>query len=137
MDDEELTPSWYPYESGATVGQRGPEGGAVLSDEELGDPDDPEDADARLTLERGENFHTVVANLYGGWLYLACERTTEADARSAYEALRGELEKLTALIPMDDERDIPTKVKALLQSAAEVESRFASPDRKPTVSLTR
>jgi hypothetical protein len=29
--------AWYPYENGGTVGGRGPEGGTIVRDEELGE----------------------------------------------------------------------------------------------------
>lgn len=122
-----MTPEWYAYEGGVTVGKRGPEGGVVLSDEEWGDPDDPEDADARLTLERGLETFSVVANLYGGWLYVVAPRADEASAHAAREELRAELERLSALIPMEDERDVKGKVQVLLSACAEVESRYSLP----------
>ena len=125
MDEEEVTPVWYPYESGATLGQRGPEGGSVLTDEELGNPDDPEDADARLTLERGTDRFSVIANLYGGWLYVIAGRETEEAARAVCEELRADLETLSAMIPMEDDRDVKGKVQALLDSCAEIENKRA------------
>lgn len=111
---------WYPFENGETIGQRGPEGGRVVSDTEFGDPEDPEDADARLTLESdGETYTRTIANLYGGWLYLVVER-------DATEELRAELERLTALIPMEDDRDVDAKVRTLFEELGAVEARYAS-----------
>ncbi|MGC4043852.1 MAG: hypothetical protein QM758_08590 [Armatimonas sp.] len=111
---------WYPFENGETIGHRGPEGGRVVSDEELGDSEDPEDADARLTLESdGENYTRTIANLYGGWMYLVVER-------DVVEELRIELERLSGLIPMEDERDIDGKVRTLLKEIEVFEARYIS-----------
>jgi hypothetical protein len=118
-DDEgdEYAPEWYPYEGGRTLGRTGPEEGIVLRDEELGDPDDEEEADARLTLERGrsgEGGFTLVATLYG-WLYHAHRVEAEEKANSFYEQMRGELENLTELLPYeeDGERVIAEKAARL------------------------
>jgi hypothetical protein len=119
---------WYPYEEGATIHQIGPEGGYVLRDEELGDPEEPEDADVRLTLERGRVENPgffLTANLYGGWLYHVARRDTEAEAVALYDAVKPELVRLAALLPMEDDRDVEGKAKVLLQAAADFEKRFA------------
>jgi hypothetical protein len=109
---------WYPHESGATIGRRGPEGGRVVQDLQLGDPNDPEDADARLTLESdGEGHARTIANLYGGWLYLVIEQ-------DAMQTLQPELERLAALIPWEGERDVETRVRALMQEIEALENRF-------------
>jgi hypothetical protein len=118
---------WYAFESGASIGRRGPEGGRVVLDMELGDPEDPEDADARLTLETdGESVARVIANLYGGWLYLVAERKSEADARTAFDELKPELERLSDLIPVEGDRDIDARVGTLMKEVALVEARFGS-----------
>lgn len=116
---------WYPTEDGETIGRRGPEGGRVIADAELGDPDEPEDADARLTIEReDEGGFCVTAQLYGGWLYLTRRRGGEAEAEALAGALRAEMERLAALVPMEDDRDIAGRVRALNRAVAEVEARW-------------
>ncbi|MBC8103596.1 MAG: hypothetical protein H7Z41_13545 [Cytophagales bacterium] len=125
MDDE--AGSWYSYEGGDTINDLGPEGGYVLRDEELGDPEDLEDADARLTLEQGRADNPgyfLTANLYGGWMYHVVKRSTEAEAATLYEAFKPELVNLAAQIPMDDDRDVPRKVQLLLEAVAAFEQRF-------------
>jgi hypothetical protein len=111
---------WYPHEDGETIGQRGPEGGRVVFDEELGDSEDPEDADARLTVEADDEgrFRTV-ANLYGGWLYLIAEGSVAA-------ALKPELERLAALVPDEDDRDVDQKARMLLRELEAMEVRYGS-----------
>jgi hypothetical protein len=116
---------WYAYEGGASVGVRGPEGGRIVLDLELGLREDPEDADARLTLESSaETAWGVVANLYGGWLYLALEHGSEAEARATFEKLKPELEKVALLIPDEDERGLDEKVATLLAAIASLEADF-------------
>lgn len=121
MNDEDR--AWYPTEGGETIGEMGPEGGTIVADAEWGDPEDTEDADARLTIERDGAAHVLTAQVYGGWLYLTKSFGSLADAERAADALRPDLERLSAMIPMEDERDVPRKVEALLKAAAEVEAR--------------
>ena len=52
-EDEDYEPTWYAYEGGATINEVGPERGLIVRDEEFGDPEDDEEADARVTLEQG------------------------------------------------------------------------------------
>ena len=121
--DEQDEPGWYPTEDGATIGQAGPEGGIIVADEEWGDPEDWEDADARLTVERDGDAFLLTAQVYGGWLYLTRRFGSLADAERAADALRPDLERLSGMIPMEDDRDVPRKVEALLHAAAEIEAR--------------
>lgn len=125
--DEDEGGEWYPYEGGDTLDKIGPEGGFVLRDEEYGDPEDPEDADVRLTLEQGRAENPgffVTANLYGGWMYHVVRRTVEGEADALYDAMKPELEKLAGSIPMEDDRDIQGKVQRLVESVADFERRF-------------
>jgi hypothetical protein len=117
---------WYAYDGGATVGGRGPEGGVVLRDEELGDPDDPEYADARLTLERmtAEDRFAVTAVLYGGWLGHTARFANEAAADSAYDAMSEELENLADLIPDETDKNVEAGVRALNEAAAAFVARY-------------
>ena len=126
--DEDEAGVWYPYEDGDTINDIGPEGGYVLRDEEFGDPDDPEDADIRLTLEQGKADNPgffLTANLYGGWLYQVTKHATEADAAVHYGAAKPELVGLAAMIPMEGDRDVQGKVQKLVDAVADFEKRFA------------
>ncbi|HVK04789.1 MAG TPA: hypothetical protein VM490_15020 [Armatimonadaceae bacterium] len=130
MEDEEILIDWYPYENGATVGKTGPGGGTVRRDEELGAPDDPDYADARLTLEQGsvggEKPFTVTAVIYGGWLLHTVAFATREEADGAFDALQPELEELSDLIPDESDRDIPAGVRALNAAIADFQRRFPS-----------
>jgi len=115
---------WLPYDNGRTVGVYGPEGGFVLRDEEFRDPDEPEDADARLTLEQlpvslagsGPAF-ALTATLYSGWLMHPWRVGDEATARAAFDATKPELAALAAMIPDEDDRDIAARVETLNRAA--------------------
>ncbi len=126
---------WYAYEKGVTVGQAGPEGGMVLRDEEYGDANDAEDADARLTLEKTRTndtsaratthakAFTITANLYGGWMLHVAGFDAEADALRAYDAMKQELETLADLIPDETDRDIDTGMRRLTEAVTAFEER--------------
>ncbi|MBC7807077.1 MAG: hypothetical protein H7145_13110 [Akkermansiaceae bacterium] len=121
---------WYPYESGETMGKRGPAGGRILRDEEWGDVDELEDADARVTLEThpGGDF-TVTANLYGGWVQETARFADEEAASMAYAEAAGELSRLADFIPDEEERDMAGAVETLNREVAAFALRFGG---KPT-----
>ncbi len=127
MDEEQ---TWYPYEGGVTIGKPGPLGGHVTRDEEWGDPEEPEDADARLTLEAVAGGYAVTANLYGGWLQETARFTDEAAALAAHEATREELTRLAALIPDEEDRDLVGAVAHLNREVAVFVARFGG---EPTI----
>ena len=129
----EWTGEWYPYEGGVTLGQIGPAGGYVLRDEEWGDPDDDEDADARVTLEQGRADNPgyfATATLYG-WLHhtqtlpggMNTDRRAAAD--SAYDKMKEAAMGLVALLPYEEDDDVEAKVAVLNGAIADFERRFA------------
>ena len=125
-DEEEFTTVWYPYDGGATVGEVGPEGGMVVRDQELGDPDDDEDADARLTLEQGRAARPgwfLTATLYG-WMFHTHQAADEADAVAKFTQLTEELTALAGLLPYEDDRDVPGKVRRLTEAVQAFEARY-------------
>ena len=112
---EETIELWYPYENGDTIGEVGFDGGIILRDEEYGDPNDAEYADARLTLERGGiglESRRLTANLYG-WLQAQRDYPAEAKALADFDHLKGELSRLADLIPDEDDRTIALQVETL------------------------
>lgn len=122
MDEER---NWYPYESGATTGKRGPAGGRILRDEEWGDADEPEDADARVTLETlTEGGFAVTANLYGGWLQETARFADEENASQAYTKAMAELSDLAEFIPDEDERDMTGAIEKLNGAVASFVAQF-------------
>jgi hypothetical protein len=128
QNDEEYEGEWYPYEEGITINQTGPAGGYVLRDEELGDPEETEDADARLTLEQGRatapGFY-VTATLYG-WMYHTHRTDTAEQGEAAYTETRAELEKMALLIPYEEDgaKNVEKKAALLLAAITTFEGRF-------------
>jgi len=134
--DDEIQRDWIATEGGATIGEPGPEGGRVLADSEWADPDDPEDADARLTLEEdGLGFRTV-AVLYGGWYSRSDWFLNRADADQALETLRNDLEGLATMIPFEGEPDIPERVKVLLDAATQAHEKRLPGAQDPSAART-
>ena len=116
MDDER---SWYPYETGKTLGKRGPAGGRIVRDEEWGDVEEPEDADARITLEQlADGLYTVTVNLYGGWLQETARFDEEGTAITAYQSACNELAQLADLIPDEETRDMERALTLLNDKVA-------------------
>lgn len=127
MDDDSLIGLWYSTDGGRTIDKLGPESGYILRDEELGDPEEPEDADARLTLEQGRVENPgffVTAQLYGGWFFVTVKRSTQADADTLYAELRVALERLAELLPRESDRNVPQKLATLNTAIADLEARF-------------
>lgn len=128
MDDESPQRIWYSTNGGRNIDALGPESGYILRDEELGDPEEPEDADARITLEHGRVENPgffVTAQLYGGWFFVTVHRSTQADVEALYAALRSDLETLAALLPYEGERNMESKLATLNQTIAALEARYS------------
>jgi hypothetical protein len=81
---------WYPFENGATVGQKGSEGGVILRDEE-------HPQEARITLERGGRAapFAVTCGIYGCMLHTRFF-SLEAEATAQYEEMKAALAALLA-----------------------------------------
>ena len=121
---------WYNYDNGKTAGKRGLVDGRILLDAEYGDAEEPEDADARVTLESTADGYAVTANLYGGWLQETARFADEAAARVAFDAAKAQLSDLAALIPDESERNMDTAIASLNTDIATFVSRFGG---KPTL----
>jgi hypothetical protein len=129
QDDDEIAESlWYSTEGGRNIGQLGIESGYILRDEELGDPQEPEDAEARITLEQGRVENPgffVTAQLYGGWLFLTVRRETQPEAEALYDTLRAELERLSGKMPYEGQRDAALLANQVAAEAAALERFYA------------
>ncbi|MFM7320802.1 MAG: hypothetical protein ACKO5K_04665 [Armatimonadota bacterium] len=121
---DEIARDWIPTEEGATIGAPGPEGGRVLADSEWADPEDPEDADARLTIESADEGFRVIGQLYGGWFHRIECFPSLAAAETGAEWFRATLERLAGMIPYEEDRDVPRKVRELIAAA---ESSLTAP----------
>jgi len=128
VTEDEWRAEWYPYESGATKDEIGPAQGYIMRDEELGDPDDSEDADARVTLEQGRAENPgffVTATLYG-WLFHTAYFPNEVEGNAGYETIKVELTALADLIPYEEDgaKRIQEKAQQLTEAVAAFEARY-------------
>ena len=128
-DDNDFAMEWYPYEEGQTINIIGGSNGYILRDEELGDPEDPEAADARVTLEQGraENPGFFVSATLYGWMFHVARFAQDSAGNAAYAAIKEELTTLSALIPYeeDGQKKIQEKAARLTEAVAAFEARFA------------
>ncbi len=135
MNENDAQPIWHAYENGQTIGRRGPEGGTVLSDEELGEdpaapPIDEEGhtQDARLTLERVPNGGLVYSATLYGWMahtHIRPDDTPGTEIEATFAVLKTELARLAALLPYEGDKNVEAKAAALNDAIADFTARFA------------
>ena len=82
---------WRPFDSGATIGQPGCEGGVTVRDEEC-------DAGSRITLERGCGSvpWAVICGIYG-WFFHT--RFLGSQAEAEFTAMQDGLAAILDIIP--------------------------------------
>jgi hypothetical protein len=88
---------WQPFESGGTIGKGGSEIGTIIRDEEHA-------SGARITLERDTPTapFAITCGVYG-WMVHTPFFAVEADAATQFEAMKGPLSEIIAIIlPVDD-----------------------------------
>lgn len=80
--------SWYPFENGVTLGQKGSESGVILRDEE-------HPLEARITLERDAATapFAITCGIYG-WMMHTRFIGLEREACSQYDLMRSALSVL-------------------------------------------
>jgi hypothetical protein len=81
---------WYPFESGATLGQKGSEGGAILRDEE-------HPQEARITFERDTRIapFAITCGIYGCMMHTRFF-SLESEATAQYDSMKIALSELLA-----------------------------------------
>ena len=128
-EEDAIEAQWRPYEEGRTINAIGGANGYILRDEEWGDPEDTEAADARVTLEQGraENPGFFVSAALYGWMFHTARYAQESAGSAAYSAIREELTNLVALIPYEEDgkKRIEEKAATLMEAIAAFEARFA------------
>jgi hypothetical protein len=108
---------WRPFENGATVGQRGSEGGVILRDEEL-------EAGARATLERDCSNGVPIAFTCGiyGWFFHTRFLASEEEAE--LPAMLDGLAAIIDIIPRQDDPDADGKMSAVNEAISRFVDRF-------------
>lgn len=76
--------SWYEFDNGSTIGERGIEGGKIVKDEKF-------DNSARITFEKlSDGHYAITCGVYGAFFHTAWSE--EANALSKYEQMKSDLE---------------------------------------------
>ncbi len=110
--------SWYPFEGGRTVGQRGPENGVILQDEEHANG-------ARITLECGCSAapFAITCSIYG-WMVHTRYFPTEESAQQAFKEMKFELANILRLIPNENDPEAETKLQVVGKMLLDFIERF-------------
>lgn len=110
--------SWYSFDNGKSVGQRGSERGIIIRDEEHG-------SGARITLER--DGHTaplsITCGIYG-WMVHTRFFGTESEAQGEFEAMRAELSKIISTIPQAADPEADSKSRLVSACISDFVGRF-------------
>jgi hypothetical protein len=105
--------SWYAFDSGKSIGQRGSESGVIIRDEEHG-------SGARITLERECQTapFTITCGIYG-WFFHTRFFGAESEAQSEFESMRAVLSNIISTIPLASDPDGDSKMPAVSDSLSE------------------
>lgn len=110
--------SWYAFDSGKSIGQRGSESGIIIRDEE-------HDSGARITLERdGHNAPLAITCGIYGWMVHTRFFGTKAEAQTEFEMMRAELSRIISTIPSSSDPDDDSKMAEVSDSLSEFVRRF-------------
>lgn len=107
---------WRPFESGATVGQPGSEGGVTVRDDE-------HDAGSRITLERDCDSApwAVTCGIYG-WFFHT--RFLGSEAEAEFPAMQDGLVAILKVFPQGDDPGADAKMVAVCKAISEFVRRF-------------
>jgi len=110
--------SWYPFDSGKSIGQLGSESGNIVRDEEHGDG-------ARITLERGAQHapFAITCGIYG-WMVHTRFLGTELEAQSEYEKMKAELSKIISTIPLTPDPRVDSQSRPASESLSDFVRKF-------------
>lgn len=87
---------WYVFKNGESIGQIGSESGLILRDAEHG-------RGARVTLEQvSSNRLTITCGIYG-WMVHTRFFDSEEGGQLGFDETKDELNKVLALIPLENE----------------------------------
>jgi len=110
--------SWYSFDSGQSVGQRGSECGIIIRDEEHPDG-------ARITLERdGSSAPLAITCGIYGWMVHTRFFDTESEAQGEFERMKADLSRIIDTMPLDSDPDADSKMPAVREALSEFVTRF-------------
>ncbi|HXY36144.1 MAG TPA: hypothetical protein VEI07_18050 [Planctomycetaceae bacterium] len=107
---------WQAFDNGATTGQRGPEGGVIVRDEE-------HKSGARATLERdcGSAPWTVTCGVYGWFFHTRFLGSEEA---AEFHSMLNGLAAILDHIPSADDPEADSKVSVVCEAIERFVARF-------------
>ena len=107
---------WRPFDSKATAGRPGSEGGVIVRDEE-------HEAGARATLERdcGSAPWAVTCGVYG-WFFHT--RFLGSEAEAEFPAMLDGLAAILGIIPRADDPECDAKMGAVGEAISRFVARF-------------
>jgi hypothetical protein len=110
--------SWYAFDNGKSVGQRGSESGIIIRDDEHGEG-------ARITLERegATAPFAITCGIYG-WMVHTRFFGTESQAQSEFDIMKEELSRIASTIPLVSDPELDSKSDVLAQAISQFVKRF-------------
>jgi hypothetical protein len=110
--------SWYPFDNGKSIGQRGSENGIIIRDEEHGDG-------ARITLERDGHIapFAITCGIYV-WMFHTRFFSNEPEAQCEFESMKSELARICSTIPLTTDPEVGSKSRAVADAISEFVRRF-------------
>ncbi len=110
--------SWYTYDNGRSMGQRGAENGIVILDEEHGDG-------ARITLERECRAapFAITCGVYG-WMVHTRFFQSEPEAQREFARMKEGLAAILRKIPRKTDPDADLKRGAVVESLSRFVTKF-------------
>ncbi len=110
--------SWYPFDNGKSIGQRGSESGSITRDEEHSDG-------ARITLESdGQTApFSITCGIYG-WMVHTRFFGTESEAQTEFESMKSDLSRIISTIPLAADPEVDSKSRTVTESISEFVRRF-------------
>jgi len=102
-----VTPGWYPYDKGSTIGQQGSERGIILRDEEHPNG-------ARITRERDARAipFAITCGIYN-WMVHTHYCGLEGEATDDFERMKTELVRILEMIPDQDDPEAEAKLRSV------------------------
>jgi len=106
--------SWYPFDKGITLGQKGSENGVIVRDEE-------HPQEARITLERDTKTapFAITCGIYGCLLHTRFF-SIESEASSQYE----EMKALLSALLLTEEEGGPEGCRSFLDGVAQFVEKY-------------
>jgi hypothetical protein len=99
--------SWLPCDDGASLGERGSEGGVILRDDEYR-------GGARITLERGQSSSFAITCGVYGWMVHTRFFSTLEEAEREYARMQPELAAIVDSQPLAADPDVDAKMDAIV-----------------------